>query len=118
MPRLWNEEAVPNREGTTFQKEKLRRLQAKSRGIDATIWIGKQGMTAELLKHVGNQLKTRELVKLKVQKSALTQAETGDLAEKAAASTESTLVEVLGHTFSLYKRREQTEVTEQKRRKN
>jgi len=58
------------------------------------------------MKHVENQLKTRELVKLKMQKSALTATETNDVAEKVAALTGSTLVEVMGHTFTLYKRRE------------
>lgn len=60
------------------------------------------------MKQVATQLKTRELVKLKVQKSALTETETSAVAEKVAMSTGSTLVEVMGHTFTLYKRRELT----------
>jgi RNA-binding protein YhbY len=60
------------------------------------------------MKQVATQLKTRELVKLKVQKSALTETETSAVAEKVATSTGSTLVEVMGHTFTLYKRRELT----------
>lgn len=84
----------------------MRRLQFRSRKTDATIWIGKEGTTKELLKHVTNQLKARELVKVKVQKSALAETETADLAQKVASSTDSTLVEVMGHTFSLYKRPE------------
>ncbi len=104
--RLWNKEAVSHREGTTFQKKQLRRLQARSRRTDPTIWIGKQGFSEQLAKQVATQLKTRELVKLKLQKSALTETETGIIAEKVAASTRSTLVEVIGHTFTLYKRRE------------
>lgn len=60
------------------------------------------------MKQVATQLKTRELVKLKVQKSALTETETSAVAEKVAMSTGSTLVEVMGHTFALYKRRELT----------
>jgi RNA-binding protein YhbY len=58
------------------------------------------------MRHVETQLKTRELVKLKMQKSALTTTEASDVAEKVAALTGSTLVEVMGHTFTLYKRRE------------
>jgi putative YhbY family RNA-binding protein len=106
LPRVWSKEAIPDREGTTFQKKQLRRLQSRSRRTDATIWIGKQGATEDMLKHVASQLKARELVKLKVHKSALTETETSKIAEKAAASTGSTLVEVMGHTFTLYKRRE------------
>lgn len=58
------------------------------------------------MKHVRSQLKARELVKVKVQKTALAETETVALAEKVASSTSSTLVEVMGHTFTLYKRRE------------
>jgi len=58
------------------------------------------------MKQVVAQLKTRELVKLKVHKSALTATETSAIAEKVAALTASTLVEVIGHTFTLFKRRE------------
>lgn len=106
MLRMWNQEEISNSEGTTFEKKRLRRLQSRSRKTDATIWIGKQGASEELLKHVANQLKARELVKLKLQKSALTETETSRVAEKVAASTGSTLIEVMGHTFTLYKRRE------------
>ncbi len=73
-----------------------------------TIWLGKDGASEELLKHVTGQLRTRELVKVKVQKSALAETETANIAEKVAASTGSTLIEVMGHTFSLYKRKEAT----------
>jgi putative YhbY family RNA-binding protein len=74
--------------------------------MDPTIWIGKDGASTSLLRQVENQLKTRELVKVKIQKSALGEIGTADFAGKAAASTASTLVEVMGHTFTLYKRRE------------
>jgi putative YhbY family RNA-binding protein len=103
---MWDQETIPHREGTTFQKKQLRRLQSRSRRAEATIWIGKQGPSEHLIKQVAGQLKARELVKLKVHKSALTETETSALAEKVAASTSSTLIEVMGHTFALYKRRE------------
>jgi putative YhbY family RNA-binding protein len=109
MPKLWSKEAISEREGTTFQKKQLRRLQAQSRRTDPTIWIGKQGPSEKLTKQVVTQLKTRELVKLKMLKSALSDTEAVAVAEKVAASTGSTLVEVIGHTFALYKRRELTE---------
>lgn len=77
--------------------------------LDATIWIGKDGASEELLSQVSNQLKARGLVKLKVHKSALASIETTQLAEKVAQSTNSFLIEVMGHTFTLYKRREHNE---------
>ena len=86
----------------------MRRLQSKSRETNPTIWVGKEGVSTELLKHVANQLKSRELVKVKVQKSALVETETATVAGRVASSTGSTLVEVMGHTFTLYKRQEVT----------
>ena len=103
---MWNQEAIPNSEGAAFEKKRMRSLQARSRHTDATIWIGKEGTTEDLLNHVRSQLKTRELVKVKVQRSALDETHTDDLAKNVAASTGATLVEVMGHTFSLYKKRE------------
>jgi putative YhbY family RNA-binding protein len=103
---MWNKETVPHSEGTAFEKKKMRRLQSRSRKTDATIWIGKEGSSQELLKHVTDQLRALEMVKVKVQKSALTETPTALLAEKVAASTGSTLVDVMGHTFTLYKRRD------------
>lgn len=106
MLGVWSKEAISNREGTAFDKKRLRRLQSKSRETDATIWIGKEGASDELLKQVSNQLRARELVKLKVHKSALANMETEQLAAKVASSTSSTLVEVMGHTFTVFKRRQ------------
>jgi len=106
---MWNKETVPYSEGTAFEKKRMRRLQSKSRKTDATVWIGKEGLSQELLKHVTNQLKALEMVKVKVQKSALAETETVHLAEEVASSTGATLVEVMGHTFTLYKRREVTQ---------
>lgn len=103
---MWNQEAVSNSEGAAFEKKRLRALQLRSRQIDPTIWIGKDGATEDLLNQVRSQLKARELVKVKVQKSALGEIHTNDLGSKVAESTGATLVEVMGHTFSLYKKRE------------
>ena len=86
----------------------MRRLQTKSRVTEPTIWIGKEGASEQLVRHVLDQLKSRELVKLKLQRSALAKSETVALAEKIAAATSSTLVDVMGHTFTLYKKREST----------
>ena len=105
MPRMRNKEEIPNGEGATFEKQKLR-LRSRSRRTEATIWIGKEGASQALISQVERQLKSRELVKVKVHRSALENIDAVDFAKKIAASTGSTLVEVMGHTFSLYKKRE------------
>ena len=96
---------IPNSEGAAFEKQRLRGLQSRSRRTEATIWIGKEGASEALITQVENQLKTRELVKVKIQRSALREVEAGEFAGKLATSTGATLVEVMGHTFTLYKKR-------------
>jgi RNA-binding protein YhbY len=84
MPGLRNKEEIPNSEGAAFQKQKLRGLRSRSRRTDATIWIGKEGASEALVSQVENQLKTRELVKVKIHRSALETVEASDLAGKVA----------------------------------
>ena len=56
------------------------------------------------------QLDARELVKLKLQKSALT-SETEKVAREISDATESVLVDVMGHTFTLYKKKSESAKT-------
>ena len=101
---MWKEEAISNREGTAFEKNRLRRLKVKSRVIEPTIWIGRGGISQQQIQHVQKQLDARELVKLKLQKSALS-LETTNIAQKISDATGSTVVDVMGHTFTLYKKK-------------
>jgi len=110
---VWKQEAISNCEGTTFEKNGLRRLKAKSRVIEPTIWIGRGGISQQQIQHVQKQLDSHELVKLKLQKSALS-SETTNIAEKISDATGSILVDIMGHTFTLYKKkREDTKAPRQ-----
>jgi len=102
---VWSKEKIPNSEGTPFEKRKLRALKSRSRMTEATVWLGKEGASEALISQVANQLKSRELVKVKIQRSALSEVEAADIAAKVASSTDSTLVEIMGHTFTVYKKR-------------
>ncbi|HDI42413.1 MAG TPA: YhbY family RNA-binding protein [Candidatus Bathyarchaeota archaeon] len=70
-----------------------------------TIRIGKAGITRGLVDEVSKQLDKRRVVKLKVLRSFLTERSVRDVAVDLARKTGSTLVEVRGHTFVLYRRR-------------
>ena len=102
---MWSKEKIPDSEGTPIENRKLRGLKSRSRKTEPTVWIGKEGTTEALVTQIENQLKSRELVKVKIQRSALREVDAGDLAAKVSASTGSTLVEIMGHTFSVYKKR-------------
>lgn len=105
MLRVWEQEEISDREGTTFEKNRMRRLKTKSRVMEPTIWIGKDGLSQQLIKHVESQLKARELVKLKLHKSALANSQLESIAKQISAATDSTLIDVMGHTFTVYKKK-------------
>jgi RNA-binding protein len=70
-----------------------------------TIWIGRGGASEDLLKEVEKQLYKNKMVKVKILKSGLAGQEAKQIALKIAEQTASSLVEVRGHTFMLFKRR-------------
>jgi len=108
VPAVWKQETISNCEGTTFEKNRTRRLKTRSRVIEPTIWIGKEGLSQHLVQHVESQLKARELVKLKLQKSALATSHLENVAKEISAATDSTLIDVMGHTFTLYKKKRES----------
>lgn len=86
----------------------MKKLKSISKTTEPTIWIGKEGTSEHLVEQVENQLRARELVKLRLQKSALAKSETLEVAKELATSTGSTVIDAIGHTFTLYKKREFT----------
>jgi len=82
-----------------------RRVKQRLSAEKPTIWVGKGGVSQELLKEVNKQLDKNEMVKIKVLKAALESGKTREIASEIARETRSSLVEVRGNTFMLYKRR-------------
>jgi RNA-binding protein len=70
-----------------------------------TIWVGKEGASSQTIKEISRQLERRRIVKVQILNSALKGGTAKDLASKTAQQTESTLVDVRGHTFILHKPR-------------
>ena len=70
-----------------------------------TVWVGKGGVSEELLKEIDKQLAKRKMVKIKVLKTALGDVDAKELAVRIAGQCEAFVVEVRGHTFMLYKPR-------------
>jgi len=71
-----------------------------------TIWVGKDGLTPQVQAEVEKQLQKTKMVKIRILPSALQGDVTAKvIATKAAAETDSALVEVRGHVFILYRRR-------------
>jgi RNA-binding protein len=87
----------------TLTKQMKRRIKQELSPEKPTVWIGKEGATTQLISEINNQLKKREMIKAKILKTALREEKARDIATKIATQTESTLIEVRGHTFMLYK---------------
>jgi RNA-binding protein len=69
-----------------------------------TMWVGKDGLTPEVSNEVENQLTKNKMVKVRILPTALQNETANTIASKAAERTESSLVEVRGHVFILYRR--------------
>ena len=82
-----------------------RRIKSELSTERPTVWIGKEGASSQILNEISRQLEKREMVKVKVLKTALKEEETKEIASKVAQQTESTLIDVRGHTIILYKPR-------------
>ena len=89
-----------------------RRMIRKSSSESPTVWVGKEGSTAQILNEVSRQLEQHEVVKGKILQSALKDEGAKELAARIAKETESALVEVRGHTFILYRRKKKAKPTE------
>ena len=87
---------------TPKMKSRIKRALSAER---PTVHIGKEGATTQIINEVAKQLDTREMIKAKILKTALKDEEAKTIAAKIAEQTESELVEVRGHTFLLYKRK-------------
>ncbi|KPV61828.1 MAG: RNA-binding protein YhbY [Candidatus Bathyarchaeota archaeon BA1] len=88
-----------------------RRLKRELSVEKPTIWVGKEGVTSQAMNEIGRQLEKREMVKVKLLRSALKEGEALGIASKIAQQTESALIDVRGHTFVLYKARKRGELS-------
>ena len=70
-----------------------------------TIHVGKEGLTPQCAGEIDKQLEQNKQVKVKILKSALQTETAKAIATKAAEQTSSSLVEVRGHVFILYRKR-------------
>jgi len=82
-----------------------RRIKKEWSAQKPTVWIGKEGATAQIINEINRQLEQHEIVKAKIHQTALKDQEAKDIATNIATQTESTLIDIRGHTLILYKKR-------------
>ena len=76
-------------------------LKSLANGIDPVVYIGKGGLTENILKEMDQCLEARELIKLTVLETSPMKAR--ECADEVAKATESDVVQVIGSKFILYK---------------
>ena len=75
-----------------------------------TIWVGKEGLTTQLAAELEKQLQKNRMVKVRILPAALQGDNTAQaIASRAAEQTASSLVEVRGHVFILFRKRKAVE---------
>ena len=92
---------------TPKMKRRIKRALSAER---PTVWVGKEGATTQIINEISKQLDTREMIKAKILKTALKDEESKNIATKIAQQTDSLLIEVRGHTFLIYKRKQKKRV--------
>ena len=85
--------------------EMKRRIKHESSAEKPVIWIGKHGVSQEIVAEIDGQLERTEIVKIKILKTALEGSDAKAVADETARQTKALLVEVRGHTFILYRKK-------------
>jgi RNA-binding protein len=79
-----------------------------------TIWVGKEGLTIQLVAEIEKQLQQNKMVKVRILPAALQGEVTAQaIGVNAAKQTNSALVEVRGHVFILFRKRKTEEESSQ-----
>ena len=77
-----------------------------------TVWVGKDGLTPQLISEIEKQLQQNKMMKIRILPAALSGDNTAQaIATKAAEQTDAALVEVRGHVFILFRKRKAQEPT-------
>jgi len=82
-----------------------RRIKREWSAQKPTVWIGKEGASEKIINEINRQLEQHEIVKAKIHQTALKDQEAKEIATNIATQTESTLIDMRGHTLILYKKR-------------
>lgn len=92
---------------TEISPGKKRFVKRMLREESPAIRIGKGGISEEVIMEIERQLKKNRMVKIKILKTGLTEDSPKRAATEVASRTKSSIVEVRGHTFMLYRRTKQ-----------
>ncbi len=76
-------------------------LRAQAHHLNPTVHVGQQGLTPSVIGSLDDALRTRELVKVKL--GSKDDVKPKDVANSLALATNSAVVQVMGHTATLFR---------------
>lgn len=85
----------------TLTGKQNRFLRGQGHGLRPFVMIGKQHLSEEVVQATLEALETHELIKVRIQEGCLTERKT--VAAELANETGAAVVQILGHTFLLYR---------------
>jgi len=74
----------------------IQKLKAQASEIDATIWVGKNGLTDSVVRELKDQLKSKRLVKVKILKNALEEIPRNRIARELEEHSGAKLLDIRG----------------------
>ncbi len=80
-------------------------LKKMAHGLEPAVYIGKAGITENVIREMNDYLRVHELLKVKIQDGCIIDAKT--VANEAAAELNAEFVQAIGKKFSLYRRSDQ-----------
>jgi len=86
---------------TALTSKQRAHLRAQANGLDAILYVGKEGIGGNLVKQTADALTARELIKGCTLENAPVSAQ--EAAEALSAATDSHTVQVIGRRFVLYR---------------
>ena len=75
----------------------------KMQALKPVVWVGKNGLSEDVLDEIKNQLKKKELIKVKLVKSFITKKDKKIVAKDIADKTSSKIIGMVGFIVTLYK---------------
>ena len=82
-------------------------LKSLANGLDATVFIGREGLTANIIKEMDNYLEAHEMVKVKIQEGS--ELDPRETANSLLEPLNAEFVQAIGRKFTLYRRASEKE---------
>ncbi|MBW2966279.1 YhbY family RNA-binding protein [Candidatus Woesearchaeota archaeon] len=82
----------------------LKELKSKALELKPVIWVGKSGLTDNVIKEIKTLLKKKKLIKVKFLKGIIKEKGRKELVKELAEKTDSRIIHQVGFVVVLYKK--------------